>query len=137
MKKIIVILAASLIGLTGCDVYTNNIASKSKDVLQSNLDSDSKFARYKMRVVDVQLVSESMSKHEGIAKIEFEGNIYDVPVSVSADSSNILVQTKPGGFMFLVEKEMKESFEKFEKDMIESAKDLDVKLEALREKFNK
>jgi hypothetical protein len=135
MKKIIVILAASLIGLTGCDLYTNNIASKSKDTLQSNLDSDTKFAKYKMRVVDVQLVSESMSKYEGIAKIDFEGKIYDVPVSVSADSSNIFVQTKPGGFMFLIEKEIKEGIEKFEKDMAESTKDLEIKLEALKEKY--
>jgi hypothetical protein len=135
MKKIIVILAASLIGITGCDFYTNNIASKSKDTLQTTLDSDAKFAKYKMRVVDVQLVSESLSKYEGIAKIEFEGNTYDVPVSVSADSSNIFVQTKPGGFMFLIEKEMKENLEKFEKDMMDSSKDLELKLEALKEKY--
>lgn len=89
-----------------------------------------------MRVVDVQLVSESMSKYEGIAKIDFEGKIYDVPVSVSADLNNILVQTKPSGFIFLFEKEMNEAKQKFEKDMDESSKDLEQKLEALKEKLN-
>jgi hypothetical protein len=132
MIKIVALLVALLIGLTGCDVYTNNIAGKTKDVLQSNLDSDAKFSKYKMRVVDVQLVSESMRKYEGIAKIDFEGKTYDVPVSVSADLNNILVQTKPGGFIFLFEKEMNEAKDKFEKDMDEVSKDLQQKLEALK-----
>lgn len=136
MKKIIAMLAVVLFALTGCDVYTNNIAGKTKDVLQSNLNSDTKFAKYKMRVVDVQLVSESMSKYEGIAKIDFEGKTYDVPVSVSADLNNILVQTKPGGFIFLFEKEMNEVKAKFDKDMDEASKDLEQKLEALKEKLN-
>lgn len=136
MKKIIAIIAAAFFALTGCDVYTSNIAGKTKDVLQSNLNSDAKFAKYKMRVIDVQLVSESMSKYEGIAKIEFEDKIYDVPVSVSADLSNILVQTKPGSFIFLFEKEMNEAKAKFEKDMDEASKDLEQKLESLKEKIN-
>ena len=136
MIKSIAVLVALLIGLTGCDVYTNNIAGKTKGVLQSNLDSDSKFAKYKMRVVDVQLVSESLNKFEGIAKVDFEGKIYDVPVSVSSDFSSILVQTKPGGFIFLFEKEINEAKEKFEKDMDESARDLEQKLEVLKEKLN-
>jgi hypothetical protein len=122
--------------LLGCDIYTNNIASKTKGVLQSNLDADAKFSKYKMRVVDVQLVSESMSKYEGLAKIDFEGKTYDVPVSVSADLNNIIVQTKPGGFIFLFEKEMNEAKEKFDKDMDEASKDLEQKLEALKEKIN-
>ena len=136
MIKIVAVLVALLIGLTGCDVYTNNIAGKTKDVLQRNLNSDAKLAKYKMRVVDILLVSESMSKYEGIAKIDFEGKTYDVPVSVSADLNNILVQTKPGGFIFLFEKEMNEAKEKFEKDMDEASKDLEKKLEALKEKLN-
>lgn len=134
--KILIGIFISLFILAGCDMYTNNIAGKTKDVLQSNLNSDAKFAKYKMRVVDIKLVSESMSKYEGIAKIEFEGKNYDVPVSVSADFYNILVQTKPGGFIFLFEKEMNEAKDKFEKDMDESARDLEKKLEALKEKFN-
>ena len=125
-----------LFTLTGCDLYTNNIAGKTKDVLQSNLNSDAKFAKYKMRVVDVQLVSERLSKYEGIAKIDFEGKTYDVLVSVSADLNNIFVQTKPGGFILLFEKEMNEAKEKFEKDMDEASKDLEQKLEALKEKLN-
>ncbi len=129
-------MTVALFALTGCDVYTNNIAGKTKDVLQSNLNSDAKFAKYKMRVVDVQLVSESMSKYEGVAKIDFEGKTYDVPVSVSADLNNILVQTKPGGFIFLFQKEMNEAKAKFDKDMDEASKDLEQKLEALKEKLN-
>lgn len=136
MIKSITVLVALLIGLTGCDVYTKNIAGKTKDVLQSNLNSDAKFAKYKMRVINVQLISESMSKYEGIAKIEFEGKTYDVPVSVSADLNNILVQTKPGGFIFLFEKEMNDAKEKFEKDMDEVSKDLEKKLEDLKEIIN-
>lgn len=136
MIKSIAVLVALLIGLTGCDVYTNNIAAKTKGVLQSNLDSDAKLAKYKMRVVDVQLVSESLNKFEGIAKVDFEGKAYDVPVSVSSDFSSILVQTKPGGFIFLFEKEINEAKEKFEKDMDESARDLEQKLEVLKEKLN-
>lgn len=132
MIRSMAVLVALLVGLTGCDVYTNNIAGKTKDVLQSNLNSDAKFAKYKMRVVDVQLVSESMSKYEGIAKIDFEGKAFDVSVSVSTDLNNILVQTKPGGFIFLFEKEMNEAKEKFEKDMNEASKDLEQKLEALK-----
>ena len=136
MIKITAVLLALLIGLTGCDAYTSNIAGKTKDVLQNNLNSDAKFAKYKLRVVDVQLVSESMSKYEGIAKIDLDGKTYDVPVSVSADLSNILVQTKPGGFIFLFEKEMDEAKARFDKDIEESTKDLEQKLEALKEKIN-
>ena len=73
-----------------------------------------------------------MSKYEGIAKIDFEGKAFDVSVSVSTDLNNILVQTKPGGFIFLFEKEMNEAKEKFEKDMNEASKDLEQKLEALK-----
>jgi hypothetical protein len=134
--KILIGILISLFILAGCDMYTNNISGKTKDVLQSNLNSDAKLAKYKMRVVDILLVSESMSKYEGIAKIDFEGKTYDVPVSVSADLNNILVQTKPGGFIFLFEKEMNEAKEKFEKDMDESARDLEQKFEVLKEKLN-
>lgn len=127
VEKIRIFVVLSVLGvmLLGCDVYTNNIADKTKEVLQSNLNSDAKFAKYKMRVVDVKLVSESMSKYEGIAKIDFEGKTYDVPVSVSADLNNILIQTKPGGFIFL-----------FEKDMSEKYKEIEQQMELLKEKFN-
>lgn len=136
MIKYFIILIAILIGLSGCDIYTNNIASKTKGILQSTLDSEAKFAKYKMRVVDVQLVSESMSKYEGIAKVDFEGKVYDVPVSVSSDFSNILVQTRPGGFIFLFEKEINEAKEKFELDIDNASKDLLEKFEAIKTEPN-
>jgi hypothetical protein len=147
MKKLIVIFTVSLIGITGCDAYTSNVSNKTIGVLQSKLDSDANFAKYKMRVVNVQLVSEGISKFEGIAKIEFEGKNYDIPVSVSSDLSSILVQTKPGGFLFLLEKEISqaqikmdkdiaEGQEKFQKDMDEAKKDFEQKFEVLKEKNN-
>ena len=69
-------------------------------------------------------------------EVDFEGKIYDIPVSVCSDFSSILVQTKPGGFIFLFEKEINEAKEKFEKDMDESARDLEQKLVVLKEKLN-
>jgi len=50
--------------------------------------------------------------------------------------NNILVQAKPGGFIFLFEKEMSEAKEKFEKDMGEASKELEQKLGELKEKLN-
>ena len=55
-----------------------------------------------------------------------------MPVSVSADLNNIFVQTKPGGFIFLFEKEMNEAKAKFDKDIEESSNDLERKLETLK-----
>jgi len=68
--------------------------------------------------------------YEGIAKIDFKDKVYNVPVSVSAELHNILVQTKLGGFIFFFEKEMNNVKEKFDDDMKESTKDLEQKLEA-------
>ncbi len=124
MKLFHPLLLSLVLGFSGCDVYTNSIASKAQDILQSNLNTDAKFSNYKMHVTSVNLVGEGLMKFEGIAKVEMDGTSHDVPISVSSDFSNILVQTKPGAFIFVLEKEVSES-----------NKDIEQKLEALKKKF--
>ena len=120
MKRILSVLILVLFSLSGCDVYTNYIADKAKETLQGSLDTDTKFAKYKLQVIEIKLVSESMSKYEGIAKIQFEGEAHNVGVSVTSDFSNLLVQTKPGEFGFI-----------FDKKITADLQELDRKVEAL------
>lgn len=103
-----------LIFIIGCSDYTNRISNTTKDVLQEKLNTDSNLSKYKMSVINVKLVAESMNKYNGIAKVEFQGTQYDVPLSVTADLSNILVQTPPTAFLFLAEKEINDFLQKIE-----------------------
>ena len=122
------ILFISVLMLFGCEIYTNSIESKSKEFLQESFTKDDKFSKYQLKVKEITLVSESLSKFNGIAKVEMDEKIYDVPVEVTADLSHTLVETKPGALNFLVAKEINEAKAKFEKEMETTSKDLDKKM---------
>lgn len=130
MKLIHPLLLSLVLGFSGCDVYTNSIASKAQDILQSNLNTDAKFSKYKMHVTSVNLVGEGLMKFEGIAKVEMDGTSHDVPISVSSDFSNILVQTKPGAFIFLLEKEFGDVKKQVDAELDKASKEIEEKLRA-------
>lgn len=114
MKFLFGLIVAILISLTGCDLYTNNIAGQAKKALQEILNTDQNYSKYKMEVTEVKLISENLKKYEGVAKVLYEGKSYDVPISVNSDFDNILVQTKPGGFLFLIENEINSAVKELE-----------------------
>jgi hypothetical protein len=125
-----------VLGLSGCDAYTNSIATKAKEILQSNLNTDAKFSKYKMRVTSVKLVGEGLMKFEGIAQVELDDTSHDVPISVSSDFSNILVQTKPGAFVFLLEKEMGELSKELNAAAEKASKEIEDKIMASQKSVN-
>jgi hypothetical protein len=136
MKIFHALLLSLVLGISGCDAYTDSIATKAKDILQSNLNTDAKFSKYKMHVTGVNLVGEGLMKFEGIAKVEMDGTSHDVPISVSSDFSNILVQTKPGGFLFILEKEMNEAKFKLDQQIAEAERENEKEMNEAKAKLD-
>jgi DNA relaxase NicK len=82
-----------------------------------------------MTVLDVQVISESSTKYQGIVNVEFEGKRYNVPLDILTKSGKIFVQTKPGALVFLSEKDMEQALEEFEKNMDSASKEFEKKIE--------
>ncbi len=130
MNKILLNLFFLLVltGL-GCTNKDSSVANDAKEVLQNTFNSDENFVKYKMTVLDVQVISESSTKYQGIANVEFEGKRYNVPLDVLTKSGKIFVQTKPGALAFLSEKDMEEAIDEFEKNMDSASKEFENRIE--------
>jgi len=99
-----VVLLAFFLASCGTDV--EGLQTQVKDSMQSKFSTDDQYAKYKMVVESVTLVASSGNTYDGIAKVTFNKKQYDVPVSVTSDSKNLMWQTKPLAFSFLAEYEL-------------------------------
>jgi VCBS repeat-containing protein len=80
-----------------------NISAMVKDSMQHQLDSDSRFSKYQLRVESVDVLHKSGNQYEGMATVRTaKGTEHQVPIDVTADGDKVLWNTGPGAFAFAI-----------------------------------
>ena len=108
MTRVMLITGIILLALiaVGCGLSKEQIGETVKSSMQEKFDSDHQFKEWHLTVTSVQVLSKGGNQYEGIAKITHEGTSHDVPVQITADGNNVMWQVAPGGFAFILQKEM-------------------------------
>lgn len=106
-KRAMVLVIFTLISLIGCGLSKVEIQDQVKYLFQDKISNDEYFNKYNLQVNEIILVNIGKNSYDGIAKVIFEDNIYDVPLTVNVDGETIMFQTKPMAFMFLAQHELK------------------------------
>ena len=74
-----------------------------KDSMQRQLDSDSRFSKYHLRVESVDVLHKSGNQYGGMATVRTaKGTEHQVPIDVTADGDRVLWNTGPGAFAFAI-----------------------------------
>jgi uncharacterized protein YecT (DUF1311 family) len=107
-KSLLSAVILGVIVLAGCGMSKAKLAETVKGGLQQSFDSKPETREFRLKVQQVSLVKQSDHQYQGIAKIEFEGNVYDVPVDVTADGSEVLWKVNPLSFIFVAKSHMNE-----------------------------
>lgn len=82
----------------------SELASEVRESMQSSLTSDERYKPYNLTVIKVTLIKSGDNTYDGMAAIKpLNGPQGDVPVDVTYDGENLLWQTQPGAFMFLLQ----------------------------------
>ena len=97
--------------VAGCGLSKDDIAATVKTSMQQTFDSDPQFRDWHLRVTGVQVLRKGGNQYQGMAKITYEGTSHDVPVEITVDGRDVMWQTAPGAFLFVVQKEMEKLLE--------------------------
>jgi len=103
-------LVSMLILLVGCGQSKDDIRTQVKESVQTTLDEDPDYREYGMVVKSIDLVRETESKYKAIANITFAGKAYPVSLEVFTDGDEMLWETEPMAFGFLVQHELENLF---------------------------
>jgi len=75
-----------------------------KESMQRDLDNDPNLGKLGLRVVDVGLINKVGNEYKGIASIRtLDGVIHDVAIDVTADGNDVIWETAPGAFLFVLD----------------------------------
>lgn len=99
------IIILSLI-VAGCGLSKEEIGEAVKLSMQEKLDSESQWQQWHLNILNVQVFRKGWNKYQGIAKVKHEGTSHDVQVEITADGKNVMWKVPPGGFSFIVQKEL-------------------------------
>ena len=81
-----------------------------KKTFQQKMDTDPEYKKYGMKTQKVTLIKSGTYSYDGVVTVLLDGSAYDVPISVKADGSSVLWETKPLAFAFLFKHELKNIF---------------------------
>lgn len=110
MTNALRIAVTILLALTvfGCGLSREQISETVKTSMQEKFDTDPQFKDWHLTVTSVQVLKQGGNQYQGIAKINYEGTLHDVPVDITVDGNNVMWKSDPGAFMFVIQKEMDE-----------------------------
>lgn len=82
----------------------DGVAEKVQVSMQESLDADQRYASYNMHVIRVSVIRKSGNEFDGIATIRMpSGSEHQVPIDVTTDGEQVMWQTQPGAFVFLLQ----------------------------------
>jgi len=87
--------------IAGCSPSSQDIGETVKVSMQQKFDSDAQFKKWHLQVRSVQAVKQDGNRYQGVAAVVYKGTSHDVPVDITADGSNVIWKTDPGGFVFV------------------------------------
>jgi len=103
-RLLLTVLLAVIVA--GCGLSKDDIADTVKTSTQQKFDSDSQFKDWHLWVTGVDVLSKGGNQYQGIAHIYHAGTSHDVPVEITVDGRDVMWQTAPGAFVFVLQKEM-------------------------------
>ena len=101
LNKIAIILA--LVILSSCGMSKSDVESTVKRSFQEQVDTDPTYQKYEMKVLYVTLIETGSNKYEGTITVKIKNNTHNVSITVLADGNNVLWETKPMAFGFLMQ----------------------------------
>lgn len=108
MKAILAIFIAII--LLGCSPDTEKIGSIVATLLQQKLSENPELKKYNLTVQKVDVIREAGNSYRGIAKVLMRGNLHDVPLKIISDGNNVMFETPPENFAFILQEELKDAF---------------------------
>jgi hypothetical protein len=80
-----------------------DVSSDVKSSMQQTLDTDSRFAQYHLVVDKVDVVRQTGNQYQGLATVRSPKGIdHQVGIQVTDDGKNIIWQSNPGAFAWMV-----------------------------------
>lgn len=77
------------------------IGSTVTQMIQQKVDTTEPFSKLHMKVNSVDVMHSEGNKYIGVAHIALNGSVNDVPVDITADGDQVMMQIHPGGFSFV------------------------------------
>lgn len=114
-KKFILIIFLSL--FISCGLSKEELSQGVRDSMQQTFNTNADYKEYKLQVSSVDVIQESENKFKGIAHVNFDGSIHDVPVEITVDGKQFMWNSEPGAFTFIATKEMEKIQKQAEKDL--------------------
>ncbi|VTU36138.1 OB-fold protein [Variovorax sp. PBL-E5] len=99
MKRLFWTLAIVL-ALGGCGMSKDEVSATVKQSMQRKLDDDPAFKEFKLKVGAVDVLKQSDHSYKGIAHVQFDGEMQEIPVDIIVDGDSVAWNTGPGAFMF-------------------------------------
>jgi len=105
MKKIILLFTVLSV-LVSCGFSKEEISNKVKTSMQEKFDTDEQFKYYKLQIQNVTVIKQSNSIYKGLVKLNYESSTYEIPVDITVDESNVMWQTEPNVFNFILQNKL-------------------------------
>jgi hypothetical protein len=70
-------------------------------MIQQKVDTTEPFSKLHMKVQSVDVIHSEGNKYVGVAHINLNGQVNDVPVDILTDGDQVMMQIQPGGFAFI------------------------------------
>ena len=89
--------------MVSCGMSKSDIENTVRRSFQSQMDTDATYKEYGMKVQSVSLIKVDSRNYDGFVTVELEGDRYNVPITVRTDGTQVMWETKPLAFAFLIQ----------------------------------
>jgi len=79
----------------------DRIGATVAQMIQQKVDTTDPLSKLHMHVQSVDVIHSEGNKYAGVAHINLDGHVNDVPVDILTDGDQVMMQIQPGGFAFV------------------------------------
>lgn len=97
--------------LVACSPSVDSVEKDVKALFQKTLDNQQDLKPLGLVVEKVDVIHESGNRYKGIAIVGMNGQVHQVPMSVTADGNKVMYEVSPGGLDFIAQHAMKQAFQ--------------------------
>ncbi|MFC5741152.1 hypothetical protein [Dyella tabacisoli] len=103
-----VVIACAMGAYLYFDRPSNNaVGLKAAETMQHRLDTTAPINQLHMIVGRVYVTHAKGNKYQGVAFVNLNGDIHQVPVDITLDGEQLLLQVQPGSLMFATQELLK------------------------------
>ncbi len=101
--RFVFVLSLNILLMLECGVSDSQVGAIVRTSVQNTMSTDPRFAQWGLTVTGVQVERLTDSTYQGTATIEYEGVSHSIPLHVTYDGKNVVWQTEPGAFSFVLQ----------------------------------